>query len=70
MKIKFTEEQVKLIQNTMTKEQIATIREALAAQMDNLRNKLCVLYAFDDMLADAFYSKEAAEDRDDGPEEV
>lgn len=26
--------------------------------------------AFDDMLADAFYSKEAAEDRDDGPEEV
>ena len=63
MKIKFTEEQVKLIQNAMTKEQIATIRDALVAEMDRLRHKLCVLYAFDDMLADAFYNKEAAEDR-------
>lgn len=63
MKPKFTEEQVEVIQNAMTKEQIATIREALATEMDRLRNKLCTLYAYDDMLADAFHNKEAAEDR-------
>lgn len=63
MKLKFTEEQVCVIQETMTKGQIATIREALATEMERLRSKLCVLYAFDDMLADAFYNKEAAEDR-------
>lgn len=62
-RIEFTEEQVKIIQNAMTKEQIKTIRDALATEMDNLRRKLCVLYNFDDMLADAFYNKEAAEDR-------
>lgn len=63
MKPKFTDEQVKIMQNAMTKEQIKTIREALDTEMNRLRNKLCVLYAFDDMLADAFYNKEAAEDR-------
>ena len=63
MKPKFTDEQVYVIQNAMTKEQIKTIRDALATEMDSLRDKLCVLYAFDDMLADAFYNKEAAEDR-------
>lgn len=63
MKLEFTDEQVKVMQNAMTKEQIATIRKALVTEMDRLRNKLCVLYAFDDMLADAFYNKEAAEDR-------
>lgn len=63
MKLEFTDEQVKVMQNAMTKGQIATIREALATEMDRLRNKLCVLYAFDDMLADAFYNKEVAEDR-------
>ena len=63
MRPKFTEEQTYVIQNAMTKEQIKTIREALATEMDRLREKLCVLYAYDDMLADAFYNKEAAEDR-------
>lgn len=63
MRLEFTEEQVEVIQNAMTKEQIKTIREALATEMDRLRDKLCVLYAYDDMLADAFYGKEAAEDR-------
>lgn len=63
MKLKFTDEQVKVMQNAMTKGQIATIREALATEMERLRSKLCVLYAFDDMLADALYNKEAAEDR-------
>lgn len=63
MKPKFTEEHVKVMQNAMTKEQIATIREALATEMDRLRDKLCVLYAYDDMLADAFYNKEGQEDR-------
>lgn len=63
MKPKFVEEQVKSIQNGMTKEQIKTIREALATQMDRLRDKLCVLYAYDDILADAFYNKEGQEDR-------
>lgn len=63
MRLEFKKEQVYAIQNAMTKEQIATIRDALATEMDNLRCKLCTLYAFDDMLADAFYDKEAAEDR-------
>lgn len=63
MKPKFTDEQTYVIQNAMTKEQIKTIREALVTEMDRLRNKLCVLYAYDDMLADAFYNKEATEDR-------
>lgn len=63
MKPKFTDEQVHVIQNAMTKEQIKTIRDALGTEMDRLRDKLCILYAFDDMLADAFYNKEAAEDR-------
>lgn len=49
--------------DAMTKEQIATIREALATEMDRLRNKLCTLYRFDDILADAFYNKEGQEDR-------
>ncbi len=61
--IEFTEEQVKIIQNGMTKGQIATIREALATEMERLRSKLCVLYNFDDILADAFYGKEGQEDR-------
>lgn len=70
MKPKFTEEQVYIIQNAMTKEQIATIREALAIEMDRLRDKLCVLYAYDDMLADAFYNKDLARDSNDDSEEV
>lgn len=63
MKPKFTDEQVKIMQNAMTKEQIATIRDALATEMDRLRDKLGVLYAFDDILADAFHNKEKQEDR-------
>lgn len=63
MRIKLTEEQFKVIQDSMTKEQIATIREALATEMDSLREKLCTLYSFDDILADAFYNKEGQEDR-------
>lgn len=63
MRIKLTEEQVKIIENAMTKEQIEVIREALAAEMDRLRGKLCTLYSFDDILADAFYNKEGQEDR-------
>ena len=63
MRPKFTDEQVKVMQNCMTKEQIETIRDALATEMDRLREKLGCLYAFDDMLADAFYNKKAAEDR-------
>lgn len=63
MRLKLTAEQVKVIQNAMTKEQIETIRDALATEMDRLRDRLCVLYDFDDILADAFYNKEAAEDR-------
>lgn len=63
MKPKFTDEQVRVIQNAMTKEQIATIREALATEMDRLRDKLCVLYAYDDMFADAFYGKVTTKDR-------
>ena len=62
-RLELTKEQVKVIQNAMTKEQIETIREALATEMDRLRDKLCVLYDLDDILADAFYNKEAAEDR-------
>ena len=63
MRPEFTEEYVKIMQTAMTKEQIATIREALATEMDNLREKLCVLYAFDDMLADAFYNKVSTKER-------
>lgn len=63
MKLEFTKEQVIVIRDTMTKGQIATIRDALAAEMERLRSKLCVLYAFDDILADAFYNKEGQEDR-------
>lgn len=63
MRIKLTEEQFKVIQDSMTKEQIATIRKALATEMDSLRDKLCTLYSFDDILADAFYNKEGQEDR-------
>lgn len=63
MKLEFTEEQIKVIQNSMTKGQIKTIRDALDTEMERLRSKLCVLYAFDDILADAFYSKEEQEDR-------
>lgn len=63
MKPKFTEAQTYVMQNAMTKGQIKTIRDALATEMERLRGRLCVLYAFDDMLADAFYNKEAAEDR-------
>lgn len=70
MRLKLTAEQVKVIQNAMTKEQIETIRDALATEMDRLRDKLCVLYDFDDILADAFYNKEAARDSNDDPEEV
>ena len=64
MKLEFTREQVKIMQNCMTKEQIATIRDALATEMDRLRDKLCVLYAYDDMLADAFHNKEEDEEYD------
>lgn len=63
MKLEFTEEHVKVIRDTMTKGQIATIRDALATEMEHLRNKLCTLYGFDDILADALYSKEGQEDR-------
>lgn len=52
-KIVLTEEQIKIIQDSMTKEQIKIIRDALAAEMDRLRDKLCTLYDFDDILADA-----------------
>lgn len=62
-RIEFTEEQFKVIQDAMTKEQIATIRDALATEMDRLRERLCTLYNFDDILADAFYNKEGQEDR-------
>lgn len=62
-RIELTEEQVKIIQNSMTKGQIKTIRDALDTEMERLRSKLCVLYAFDDILADAFYGKEGQEDR-------
>lgn len=58
MRIKLTEEQIKIVQDSMTKEQIKIIRDALATEMDSLRERLCVLYSFDDILADAFYSKE------------
>lgn len=63
MRLEFTEEQFKVITSCMTKKQIATIREALATEMDRLRDKLCTLYSFDDILADAFYNKEGQEDR-------
>lgn len=62
-KIKLTEEQFKVILDSMTKEQIKTIREALATEMDRLRDKLCTLYNVDDILADAFYNKEGQGDR-------
>lgn len=64
-RIELTEEQVKIIQNSMTKGQIKTIRDALDTEMERLRSKLCVLYAFDDILADAFYNKEGQEDNDE-----
>ena len=70
MRLKLTAEQVKVIQNAMTKEQIETIREALATEMDRLRDKLCVLYDFDDILADAFYNKEESNESNDDSEEV
>lgn len=57
-RIELTEEQFRAIQNAMTKEQMETVREALATEMDNLRRKLCVLYNFDDILADAIYHKD------------
>ena len=63
MKPKFTEAQTYVIQDAMTKEQIKIIREALATEMDRLRARLCTLYSFDDILADAFYNKEGQEDR-------
>lgn len=57
--------------DALTKEQITVIREALATEMDRLRDKLCTLYNFDDILADAFYNKEGQEDRsNDDSEEV
>lgn len=62
-RIELTEEQFRVIQNAMTKEQIATIQEALTTEMDRLRDKLCILYSFDDILADALRSKEGQEDR-------
>lgn len=68
MKLEFTEEQFKVIQDAMTKEQIKIIREALATEMDHLRNRLCTLYSFDDILADAFYNKEDDESNDDSEE--
>lgn len=73
MKLEFTEEHVKVIRDAMTKWQIKTIRDALDTEMERLRSKLCVLYAFDDILADAFYSKEGQEDNNesnDDSEEV
>lgn len=70
MRLKLTEEQVKVIQNAMTKEQIKTIREALATEMDRLRDKLCILYDFDDILADALYNKEENNESNDDSEEV
>lgn len=62
-RIELTEEQFKVMQDALTKEQITVIREALSREMDRLRDKLCVLYDFNDMLVDAFYNKEAAEDK-------
>lgn len=64
MRLEFTKEElVAIIQKAMAKEQIAAIREALATEMDRLRDKLCALYDFDDVLADVFYNEEEAEDR-------
>lgn len=59
--------------DALTKEQITVIREALATEMDRLRDKLCTLYNFDDILADAFYNKKEQEDSNesnDDSEEV
>ena len=70
MRLKLTDEQVKIIQTCMTKEQIEAIRDALATEMDRLRDKLCVLYDFDDILADAFYNKEESNESKDDSEEV
>ena len=70
MRLKLTDEQVKIIQTCMTKEQIEAIRDALATEMDRLRDKLCVLYDFDEILADAFYNKEESNESKDDSEEV
>lgn len=65
MRIKLTEEQIKIIQDSMTIEQIKIIRDALAAEMDRLRDKLCTLYDFDDILADALCDKEENNESND-----
>lgn len=67
-RIELTEEQFKVIVDSMTKEQIKTIRDALATEMDCLRDKLCVLYDFDDILADAFYNKEESNESNESNE--
>lgn len=64
-RIELTEEQFKVIQNAMTKEQIEIIREALSTEMNHLRRRLCVLYNFDDILADVFCNKEEQRDNDE-----
>ena len=69
-KPELTEEQFKVILDSMTKEQIKTIREALATEMDRLRDKLCMLCKIDDILADAFYNKEESSESNDDSEEV
>lgn len=47
-----------------TKEQIEVIRDMLVKEASRLRYKLSVLYNLEDKLSDAFYGKEATEDRD------
>ena len=46
-----------------TREEIEAIRDMLVKEASRLRYELSVLYKVEDKLSDAFYSKEAAEDR-------
>lgn len=61
-RIELTEEQFKVMQDALTKEQITVIREALSREMDRLRDMLCVLYDFDDLLTDTLCNKDEQED--------
>lgn len=47
--------------DAMTKEQIEIIREALAAEINRLRNKIRVLDEFDNILLDILYHKDDPE---------
>ena len=46
-----------------TREEIEAIRDMLVKEASRLRYELSVLYKVEDKLSDAFYNKEAAEDR-------